>query len=155
MTVSPLDALSALSGVQLPNAGALNGALNGATSTAGPAGSIPIGLTAPVGEGFGQILQGPLSAQELQGAQAVQATAPPAASGGSSPSTWGHMVQQMVMDVNNKQQNANALVNDVLKGGPTPVHQAMIASEEASLSFEFLATVRNKVIDAYNTVMQM
>ena len=48
-----------------------------------------------------------------------------------------------------------ALVNDVLKGGPTPVHQAMIASEEASLSFEFVATMRNKVVDAYNTVMQM
>ena len=65
------------------------------------------------------------------------------------------MVQQMVMDVNAKQQNASALVNDVLKGGPTPVHQAMIASEEASLSFEFVATMRNKVVDAYNTVMQM
>jgi flagellar hook-basal body complex protein FliE len=145
--VSPLDALSALSGVQLPNAGAAN--------VAGPAGSNPVGLSAPIGEGFGQILHGPLSAQEMQRAQSLQATAPMAASGGSSPSTWGHMVQQMVMDVNAKQQNAGALVNDVLKGGPTPVHQAMIASEEASLSFEFVATMRNKVVDAYNTVMQM
>ncbi len=147
--MSPLDALSALSGAQLSTAGALNGSGN----VAGPAGSIPVGLTAPMGEGFGQILHGPLQAQELQGSQALQATA--AASGGSSPSTWGHMVQQMVMDVNAKQQNAGTLVNDVLKGGPTPVHQAMIASEEASLSFEFLATMRNKVVDAYNTVMQM
>jgi len=31
----------------------------------------------------------------------------------------------------------------------------MIASEEASLSFELLATMRNKVVDAYNNVMQM
>jgi flagellar hook-basal body complex protein FliE len=31
----------------------------------------------------------------------------------------------------------------------------MIATEEASLSFEFLAEVRNKVLDAYNNVMQM
>ena len=65
------------------------------------------------------------------------------------------MVQQMVMDVNNKQASASSMVNDVLKGGPTPVHQAMIATEEASLSFEFLAEVRNKVLDAYNSVMQM
>ena len=152
MTVSPLDALSSLSGVQLPNAGALNGAINGGLNAAPPPGAVPMGMTAPVVEGFGQNLQGLQNLQELQKAQAPQALA---ASGGSSPSTWGHMVQQMVLDVNNKQQNASALVNDVLKGGPTPVHQAMIASEEASLSFEFLATVRNKVIDAYNTVMQM
>jgi flagellar hook-basal body complex protein FliE len=65
------------------------------------------------------------------------------------------MVQQMVMDVNNKQADATSMVNDVLKGGPTPVHQAMIATEEASLSFEFLTEVRNKVLDAYNQVMQM
>jgi flagellar hook-basal body complex protein FliE len=141
MTVNPLDALSALTQAQLPNVSALN--------ANPPAGAIPTGLTAPVSEGFNQILQGPLSAQASLNTQAVQAA------GGASPSTWGHMVHQMVMSVNNQQQNANALVNDVLKGGPTPVHEATIASEEASLSFEFLAEVRNKVIDAYNQVMQM
>jgi flagellar hook-basal body complex protein FliE len=140
----------------MPNAGALNGALNGAAggglNAAPPPGAIPIGQTAPISEGFNNVIQGLHNLPALQG---TQATAPLAASGGAGPSTWGHMVQQMVMDVNNKQQNANALVNDVLKGGPTPVHQAMIATEEASLSFELLAEVRNKVIDAYNSVMQM
>jgi flagellar hook-basal body complex protein FliE len=152
--VSPIDALSALSGAQLPNVGAINGALNAAP----PPGAVSIGQSAPIGEGFSQYLQGPLSAQGAQwaqSAQSAQAAAPLAASGGASPSTWGHMVQQMVMEVNSKQQNATALVNDVLKGGPTPVHEATIASEEASLSFEFLAEMRNKVIDAYNNVMQM
>ena len=42
-----------------------------------------------------------------------------------------------------------------LKGGPTPVHEAMVATEEASLSFDFLAEMRNKVVDAYQQVMQM
>jgi flagellar hook-basal body complex protein FliE len=65
------------------------------------------------------------------------------------------MVQQMVMDVNSKQQSATAAVNDVLQGGPTPVHEAMVASEEASLSFELLSQMRNKVVDAYQQIMQM
>jgi flagellar hook-basal body complex protein FliE len=65
------------------------------------------------------------------------------------------MVQQMVMDVNNQQQNAAAKVSDVLRGGPTPVHEAMVATEEASLGFTFLSEVRNKVVDAYQQVMQM
>src|SRR5450755_2445055 len=72
-----------------------------------------------------------------------------------TPGTWGHMVQQMVLDVNSKQQNASQMVTDVLKGGPTPVHEAMVATEEASLSFEFLAEMRNKVVEAYQQVMQM
>jgi flagellar hook-basal body complex protein FliE len=65
------------------------------------------------------------------------------------------MVQQMVMDVNSQQQDAAAKVNDVLRGGPTPVHQALIATEQAGLSFEFLTEVRNKITDAYQQVMQM
>ena len=135
--MSPIDALSALQ-AQLPNMGELN--------ANPPAGALPTGMTAPVGESFSNLLG-------AQGTEPAVSTVAP--SGAANPTTWGHMVQQMVMDVNSKQQNANALVTDVLKGGPTPVHEATIATEEASLSFEFLAEVRNKVIDAYNQVMQM
>jgi len=81
--------------------------------------------------------------------------AAPAVGSGDGPTTWGHMMQQMVLDVNSKQQTAAAQVSDVLQGGPTPVHQAMISSEEASLSFEFLSEMRNKLVDAYQQVMQM
>ena len=144
--MSPLDALSALTQAQLPTTGMpTTGAVG--LNTNPPAGAVPLGLTAPVSESFGNLLG-------AQGTAPVTSTVAPVG-GGSSPSTWGHMVQQMVMDVNNQQAGANTMVNDVLKGGPTPVHQAMIASEEASLSFEFLTEVRNKVLDAYNQIMQM
>ena len=135
--MSPIDALSALQ-AQLPNMGELN--------ANPPAGAVPTGLSAPVSESFGKLL-GPQATEP-----AISSVAP---TGGANPTTWGHMVQQMVMDVNSQQHNAAAMVNDVLKGGPTPVHQAMIASEQAGLSFDFLAQVRNKVLDAYNNVMQM
>jgi flagellar hook-basal body complex protein FliE len=135
--MSPIDALSALQ-AQLPQLGELN--------ANPPAGAVPTGMAAPVSESFGNLLG-------TQGTEPVASTT--AISGGANPATWGHMVHQMVMDVNNQQASAGAMVNDVLKGGPTPVHQAMVATEEASLSFEFLAQVRNKVLDAYNSVMQM
>jgi flagellar hook-basal body complex protein FliE len=57
--------------------------------------------------------------------------------------------------VNAKQQTAAQKVTDVLQGGPTPVHDAMVATEEASLSFEFLGEMRNKMVEAYQQVMQM
>ena len=137
MTINPLDALSSLTQGQLGNMGALN--------ANPPAGAVPTGMT-PASESFNSLL----------GTQSTApATSSVAATGGASPTTWGHMVQQMVMDVNSQQSNANVMVNDVLKGGPTPVHQAMVATEEASLSFTFLSEVRNKVVDAYQQVMQM
>ncbi len=156
-----LSALNGQAGGALGNAfnGTMNGALSNALGNVGNVGAtdgainanplpgaIPLGLSAPVSEALGQMLT-PL--------QTVAPSSTVASAGGATPTTWGHMVQQMVMDVNSKQNDANALVTDVLKGGPTPVHQAMIATEEASLSFDFLAEARNKVLDAYNQVMQM
>ncbi len=137
--ISPLDAFSALTQMQAP--------LNAGASL--PTGAnLPAGATQPVSEGF--------SVPQLD---ASPVTVSPVTTSGVSPvqgpTTWGHMVQQMVMDVNAKQQNATSMVTDVLKGGNTPVHDAMIATEEASLSFELVAEMRNKIVDAYNQVMQM
>lgn len=73
----------------------------------------------------------------------------------NEPTTFGHLAQQMIRDVNEKQQVAGHLVRDVLAGGPTPVHEALIASEEASVSFQVLSEVRNKVVEAYQEVMRM
>jgi flagellar hook-basal body complex protein FliE len=136
--MNPLDALSALTHA-VPTSG-INFQPTGPTAP-----------TAPVGESFQNILQ------PTSGTPTVpEITSPSVGSIGSgSPTTWGHMAQQMVMDVNAKQQTASQMVTDVLKGGPTPVHDAMIATEEASLSFEFLSEARNKIVDAYQQVMQM
>jgi flagellar hook-basal body complex protein FliE len=135
--MNPLDALSSLTQAQLP------------ASNIGfqPTAAVPSNLTKPVSESFENM---------LQPGQIVDPTVPSVSvSSAGSPNTWGHMVQQMVMDVNAKQVSAGQKVSDVLQGGPTPVHEAMVATEEASLSFAFLAEMRNKVVESYQTVMQM
>jgi flagellar hook-basal body complex protein FliE len=152
--INPLDALSSLTQAQLPG-------MDGAAAATGAAGAAPAAPGNAISEGFNNMLQSvqsaPISeaANPLASIGSVGSLGSVGSAGGGSPATWGHMVQQMVLDVNNKQQTASALVNDVLKGGPTPIHQAMVATEEASLSFEFLAEMRNKVVDAYQQVMQM
>jgi flagellar hook-basal body complex protein FliE len=146
--INPLDALSALTQqMQVPANGAGANALPTGASGAPSAFSIP-GMGGPnaITENANLLNAAPTE---------VPAIVSPSVGSVSGPSTWGHMIQQMVLDVNSKQQGANAMVADVLKGGPTPVHQAMVASEEASLSFEFLAEMRNKVVEAYQQVMQM
>jgi len=150
--MNPLDALSAATqGIQIPQSG-----INFQPTSAIGAGP---NLTNPTGEAF-QTMMSPAAQQSLatQAAQAVQAAQAPltiGSAGGAGPTSWGHMVQQMVMDVNAKQTDAAHKISDVLQGGPTPVHDAMIASQEAGLSMEFLGEMRNKIVDAYNQVMQM
>lgn len=134
--LNALDALSALTKVAAPMA---------QTPTVPAIQTPSIGAPNSITENF----------HLLQPAHEVPAISAPSVNSVGSPNTWGHMVQQMVMDVNSKQQSASAMVSDVLKGGSTPVHEAMVATEEASLSFEFLAQMRNKVVDAYQQVMQM
>jgi flagellar hook-basal body complex protein FliE len=147
--MNPLDALSSLTQLKIPTSG-----VN--FQPTGP--SVPGGA---ISESFKNQLQ-PLENQiqplqnQLQLMQIPQVSTPAASIGSAGgASTWGHLVQQMVMDVNSKQQTAAQKVSDVLQGGPTPVHEAMAATEEASLSFEFLAEMRNKVVEAYQQVMQM
>ena len=142
--INPLDALSALTQVQ--------GQIPTTNIGFQPTATLPTDATNPLSETFN--LLHPIDA--TQSAQAAsQAGTPLASLGSGGASTWGHMVQQMVMDVNAKQTTASQMVTDVLKGGPTPVHEAMVATEEANLSFEFLAQMRNKVVESYQTVMQM
>lgn len=71
------------------------------------------------------------------------------------PSTWGHLVQSAVRDVAARQAAAGELVRDVLAGGATPPHQAIIALEEASVSFQMLAEMRNKLVESYQEIMRM
>ena len=54
---------------------------------------------------------------------------------------------------------ANALaslgIGRFVRGEPVELHQVMAASEEAGISLEFLVEMRNKLTDAYRSVMNM
>ena len=74
---------------------------------------------------------------------------------GAEPTNYGHMMQQMVRDVNDAQQTAGAKVRDVLMGGPTTINDAMVSVQEAGVSFKLLSQVRNKLVDSYQEIMRM
>ena len=68
-------------------------------------------------------------------------------------SSFGKVLQQSIDQVNRLQLEADAKVNDLVTGKQTDIHQAMIAVEKASVSFELLMQIRNKVITAYDKLM--
>jgi len=75
----------------------------------------------------------------------------PAPSGPSFADT----LSRVVNDTQQMQEDATALIGRFVRGEPVELHQVMAASEEAGIALEFLVEMRNKVTDAYRTVMNM
>jgi flagellar hook-basal body complex protein FliE len=71
--------------------------------------------------------------------------------GGSFASVLG----QMVSDVNAQQAVSSQAVSALQSGQNVPLHQAVIAMEEANVSFQLMVEVRNRLMDAYQEIMRM
>jgi flagellar hook-basal body complex protein FliE len=69
-------------------------------------------------------------------------------------SSFGEVLQQSLDQVNRVQLEADASINDLATGKKTDIHQTMIAVEKASVSFDLLMQIRNKVISAYDQIMR-
>ena len=50
---------------------------------------------------------------------------------------------------------ATQAVNDLLAGKDIPLHQAMIAMQEAGVAFQLMVEVRNKLLEGYQELMRM
>lgn len=66
--------------------------------------------------------------------------------------TW---LAQQVDDVNTKISQADTQVRQLAVGENTNIHQVMISLEKARMSLELVVQVRNKVLEAYQNMMQM
>ncbi len=83
------------------------------------------------------------------------ANGPAAPATGPSASTFEGTLGKLVSDVNGQQVAADQAVNGLLSGGNVSLHQAMIAMEEANVSFQLMIEVRNKLLDSYQELMRM
>jgi len=68
---------------------------------------------------------------------------------------FADLIGDVVGDVNGLQAQAGAAVTGLMTGSGIDVHQAMIATEKASMAFELALAVRNKAVQAYQSVMSM
>lgn len=69
--------------------------------------------------------------------------------------SFENTIQQFVGEVSQKQAAAGQAVNGLLSGQNVSLHQTMIASEEASISFQLMVEVRNKLLESYQELMRM
>jgi len=76
--------------------------------------------------------------------------------GGSSPSgEFRGLLEGAINSVEQKSNLATQSVERFLSGEGEELHTAMMATQRAGLAFELGLQVRNKVVQAYQQIMQM
>ena|SRR5580698_9980117 len=76
-----------------------------------------------------------------------------AAPGTSSP--FSDLLTDAVGEVSQLDDQAHSAVAGLMTGNGVDVHQAMIATEKADMAFELTLAVRNKAVQAYQSVIGM
>ncbi len=69
--------------------------------------------------------------------------------------SFQNLLGGFVNEVSQKQAAAGDAVNGLLSGKNVSLHQAVISMEEASVSFQMMVEVRNKLLDSYQEIMRM
>jgi flagellar hook-basal body complex protein FliE len=68
---------------------------------------------------------------------------------------FDNVLGSFIKEVNAKQMVAGDKVSGLLSGQNVPLHEAMVSMEEASVSFQLMVEVRNKLLDGYQELMRM
>lgn len=81
-----------------------------------------------------------------------------AALGGNStagPQPFADLLTDAVGQVDHLESEAHAAVTGLMTGSGVDIHQAMIATQKANMAFEMVLAVRNKAVQAYQSVIGM
>jgi flagellar hook-basal body complex protein FliE len=95
--------------------------------------------------------------QALPGLAGLGAQTSATISGDSAagPQPFADLLTDAVGQVNQLESQAQAAVTGLMTGTGVDVHQAMIATQKASMAFELALAVRNKAVQAYQSVIGM
>ena len=74
---------------------------------------------------------------------------------GSGSSSFADTLKDALNQVSDLQEDAQDAISAYLRGDPVEVHQVMSAAEEAGIALEMLVEIRNKITEAYRTVISM
>lgn len=69
--------------------------------------------------------------------------------------SFGDVLKDALGNVSNLQDSARDAIGAFVRGEPVELHDVMAATEEAGIALEFLIEVRNKLTEAYRSVVNM
>ena len=70
-------------------------------------------------------------------------------------SSFQQVLASAISRVGESSKTASSAVSNYLAGGTQELHSTILATQKASLDFELLLQVRNKVVSAYDEIMKM
>jgi flagellar hook-basal body complex protein FliE len=95
--------------------------------------------------------------QALQGFSGIGSGTTATSTGGygAASTPFSELLTDAVGQVDQLEAQAHAAVAGLMTGTGVDVHQAMIATQKASMAFELALAVRNKAVQAYQQVIGM
>ena len=69
--------------------------------------------------------------------------------------SFGNLVTEGVSQVNEQLNSSEMALQQLAAGAPVNLHQVMIGLEESRMSFQLLMQVRNRLLEGYQSVMNM
>ncbi len=103
-------------------------------------------MSSPIAGAARRAAQAAFEAQALGGAAGVRAP---------GTASFGDTLKNALGQVSAAQDNSQATVGAFLRGEHVELHQVMAATEEAGIAVEMMIEVRNKVMEAYRTLINM
>jgi len=100
---------------------------------------------------MGNTIQGlPANAPDFGASSSIKTQA-----GGGDSTEFMKTLEDAMTQVGQLQNDADTRVGQLLNGNGQDVHSALIAVEKASLAFDMMVQVRNKIVQAYQQVSGM
>jgi flagellar hook-basal body complex protein FliE len=110
-------------------------------------------MTAPIGGfggGFGTV-GGRQIGLDIGGENGLSRFGKPSTEGPS----FGETLKRALGEVSASQDRSQDYIQRFVRGEPVELHQVMAASEEAGIALEMLIEMRNKLTEAYRTIVNM
>ena len=70
-------------------------------------------------------------------------------------SSFNDILTKSLKEVNSAQIKSINALNSLVAGKTENIHETMILMQKASISFQMMMKVRNKLVDAYNEIIKM
>jgi flagellar hook-basal body complex protein FliE len=64
-------------------------------------------------------------------------------------------LKSAIGQVNNAQRHADQAIDALMTGQSQDIHRTMVAMQEASVSFQLMMQIRNKLVAAYEEIQRM
>jgi flagellar hook-basal body complex protein FliE len=74
---------------------------------------------------------------------------------GTNGSSFGDSLTKAINQVSDAQDDARSQMDAFIRGEPIEMHRVMASAEQAGIALDLMVEVRNKVLDAYRTLINM